>query len=196
VLEEKLKNFKDVSKIEDPQQLICQRFTLSPPAKEIIEQSSNSLIFLKNLITAELYPDAVHFLAHGLPKREAIWWAYLCADTCILDEYQILSTEVLDLIKMWIYSPKEETRRKIEPFPEKLHFQSPASWVALAVFWSGGSITAKDTPVVLPADYLYAKGVSGSVMLSAVHIPSEINKRYQQFLERGILIAEGKSGLI
>jgi len=29
----------------------------------------------------ELYPDAVDFLAHALPKREAVWWGCLCLNT-------------------------------------------------------------------------------------------------------------------
>jgi hypothetical protein len=35
--------------------------------------------FLNLLIQEGLFQDAVSFLAHALPKREAVWWAWVCA---------------------------------------------------------------------------------------------------------------------
>src|ERR1044071_4286955 len=35
--------------------------------------------FVAMLLERELHVDAVRFLAHGLPRREAVWWAWVCA---------------------------------------------------------------------------------------------------------------------
>src|ERR1043165_1843595 len=35
--------------------------------------------FLEQLLSKSLLNDAVQFLAFALPKREAVWWACLCA---------------------------------------------------------------------------------------------------------------------
>lgn len=196
MMEDVTKKLYAFSKVGSDLKTICRRFELSALAKEKMIESADSLLFLTDLINLELYPDAVHFLAHGLPKREAIWWAYLCASNCKPLENQPLATEMLALIKEWVYRPQEQIRRQVEPFAEKLQYQTAICWASLAVFWSGGSITPEGKPVVLPSEYLYAKGVAGAVMLAAVAIPTEVNVRYRNFLNQGIEIAQGKSGSV
>lgn len=177
---------------------ICDRFKLSDETKCLIDAKLQATEFLQRLINEKFYHDAIQFLAHGLPKREAIWWAYLCAEqTELSDEADNDILNALNIIKTWIYEPKESTRRLAEKASEKLTFKTAVSWAAIAVFWSGGSITPPDQPAVEPNEFLSAKAVAGSVMLAAVSKnPEKIDENYQHFIAQAIHIANGGNGRI
>ena len=48
---------------------------LSEPAMALVRPGTHPRDYVALLMERELYPDAVRFLAHALPKREAVWWA-------------------------------------------------------------------------------------------------------------------------
>ena len=50
-------------------------FDLDDAAKALLDDKQTPRQFLQLLGKQQLYSDAVRFLAHALPKREAIWWA-------------------------------------------------------------------------------------------------------------------------
>ncbi len=54
---------------------ICVRYPLEDPARQLLRDNLSPPQFLEALITSQLQPDAVKFLAQALPKRESIWWA-------------------------------------------------------------------------------------------------------------------------
>ncbi len=189
---------KFICKFDSSRDEICLRFKLSAQALALLNESLTKEDFLQQLINKHFYSDAVNFLAHALPKRESIWWAYLCVDAVeqLSVEKNQAVIEILQLIKTWIYRPQETVRRKIEPFTEQFPSERAISWVALAVFWSGGSITPLGKPEVQPVDYLYAKAVAGAIMLAATVVPEKLDQHYQYFLSQGLDIAKGGSGVI
>ena len=44
----------------------------------LLRDDPTPLEFLDALIAHERFADAIHFLAHAIPKREAVWWGCLC----------------------------------------------------------------------------------------------------------------------
>src|ERR1700722_16356761 len=58
---------------------VCKNFPLGDEAKKLLRDGSTPRQFLDVLVEKQQFPDAVRFLAHALPKREAVWWACLCA---------------------------------------------------------------------------------------------------------------------
>ncbi len=176
--------------------VICQRFELTAEATLLTTEELTPVQLYALLLQGKLYTDAVNFLAHGLPKREAIWWAYLCAEkTEGLDDASKEIKKALQAIKEWVYQPNEKARRAIEKMAESLKFKNATSWTAIAAFWSGGSITPKDTPEVMPNEYLSAKAVAGAVMLAAaLNNPEQVEKNYAYFLAQGADIASGGNG--
>lgn len=183
--------------------IICSRFKLSDNAVSLLEDNIDSVQFLNSLIDKEFYTDAVNFMAHGLPKREAIWWGYLAAKNADGNSKVSEVQEALRLIKDWVYHPKEPLRRDAESLSEKLEFKTAVGWSLVSVFWSGGSICAEHLPSVLPHEFLYAKGVAGAIMLAAVLSSTEqkgelvgktVSSNYRYFLKQGIDIANGGNG--
>ena len=58
---------------------VCKHFPLGEEAKKLLRDGLTPVQFLNMLIEKQQFPDAVRFLAHALPKREAVWWACLCS---------------------------------------------------------------------------------------------------------------------
>lgn len=146
-------------------------------------------------IDEELYADAITYLAHGMPVREAIWWACCCAS-----QRQDWNEQELDAIraaKAWVHTPDETSRRFAEAMAESATLDTGAGWVAQAAFWSGGSMTSPKDPIVPPPAYLYAQAVAGSINLTAV-LPDgeEAKQRYKSYFDIGLNIAKGGNGEI
>src|ERR1035441_7160931 len=52
---------------------------LGEEAMALLRPELHPLDFVALLMEKTLYPDAVRFIAHALPKREAVWWGWVCA---------------------------------------------------------------------------------------------------------------------
>jgi hypothetical protein len=84
----------------------------------------------------------------------------------------------------WMQQPAEEQRRQAQAAAEAADHKTPASWVAMAAFWSSGSLAPPAAPVVPPGEHLTAHAASGAVMLAAVAWqPEKANDKYRQFLQ-------------
>ena len=57
---------------------ICSNIEIQEEAKVHLSKEPSPEQFVEKLVRAKLYADATRFLAYGLPKREAVWWACLC----------------------------------------------------------------------------------------------------------------------
>ena len=52
---------------------------LGDEAMALMKPEMHPSDFVSKLMEKQLYPDAVRFVAHALPKREAVWWAWMSA---------------------------------------------------------------------------------------------------------------------
>lgn len=195
-----IENFKKIQ--EEKAIEVCQRFELQNEVKMILKETDTPASFFEKLIQGEHYIDAVRFLAYGMPKRESIWWSYLCAyqveKAIDIDKNKLcLIIKILEGVKRWVYNPNEEDRFAVKEAAEALQFKASSSWVAMAVFWSGGSVNPPEDPKVEPGKYLTAQAVAGAISLAAVlYNPEKAKEKYKRFLEQGINIANGGNGEI
>jgi hypothetical protein len=130
--------------------------------------------------------DAIRFLAQALPPRDRVRWASRCVRAASGEALEPGDAEALRLADAWVEHPTEDIRREAHAAAEAREFASPASWVAMAVFWSDGSMSPPQAPAV-PADPAYAgQAAAGAVMLAAVVDPPEkAPERHQQFITWG-----------
>jgi hypothetical protein len=174
---------------------VCQDIELDPSALKCLDSDPAPVEFLNALLERELYPDAVRFLARALPKREATWWACICTRGLINQDARPASLAALEAAEQWVYKPTESNRRLADAAARAASFDGPASWAAMAAFWSGGSMAPENSPPVAPADNLTSKAVAGAVMLAAVlHEPEKAAEKYRYFLAQGVEIANGGNG--
>lgn len=175
---------------------IAKHYELDDESRELLTDDQKPSDFLDTLINNGLYHDAVTFLAHSLPVREAVWWA------CVCSRYYLEGSDVKyqlaqNAAEAWVYDPSEQNRRVAEKYAEEGDYATPASWAAAAAFWSGGSITEEKEPAMEPPPFLYAHAVTGSVVMAAgwkEPDEDEVTERYQAFLKHGINIANGGNG--
>lgn len=164
-------------------------------AVDLLESKLSPEEYLNKLIENKYFADSIVFLAHGLPKRESIWWACLCAKGVTNKETSADDHASLNIAEKWVYEPDEKKRRMCGTLAEKGEYKSAQNWAAAAVFWSGGSITSESEPAMEPAPFLYAHAVSGAI-LNAVGASGadDVDAQFQEFINYGLNIADGGNG--
>jgi hypothetical protein len=166
---------------------ICAVAELGDPATALLKDGLGAREFLAILMEGNHFPDAVRFLAHGMPKREAVWWAWVCARRCGAPDPQGMAQTALDTTERWIAQPTEENRRAAYAAGEAAGFGTAAGCAGLAAFFTGGSLAPPNCPVVPPGEFLTAKAVAGAVIFSAVCIqPEKAEEKFRSFIEQGL----------
>jgi len=160
----------------------------APPGESLVG-------FLQHLISAAQFKEAIEFLAFALPKREAVWWACLCARSQLEDHAARTDLAALEAAESWVYKPTEENRRAAMACAHATKFDTPSAWAAVGAFWSAGSIAPPDGAVVQPAPHLAGVAVAGAVALAAVQRePTMADQKRQRYIEMAIDIANGGNG--
>src|SRR5215813_9252935 len=131
---------------------VCAHFDLSEEAKGLLDDVIAPAAFLELLIEKGHLLDAIRLLAFALPKREAVWWACLCAREVLAPDAPPELGDAIMAAEAWVYKPTEENRRAAMEKAERAGFDKPASWTAVGAFWSGGSLSPPNAPVVPPGE--------------------------------------------
>lgn len=147
--------------------------------------------FVATLVEHALFADAVAFLAHALPRREAVWWAWVCARKASGPKPPPKIQAALDATERWIVQPTEENRRQAMHFGEAADFGTPAGAAALGAFFTSGSLAPPEAPPVPPTEFMTAKAVAGSVMLAAVGSePEKAPDKFQEYVRLALEVAD------
>jgi hypothetical protein len=167
---------------------ICGALELSQPARQLLDPQVSPAEFLARLSETGMAQDAVGFLSHALPKREAVWWACQCIREAGLDSSDAAKAALLAAAH-WVADPSEDRRRAAHASAQQAE-ATPESFAALGAFFSGGSIAPPDAPEVKPASDLTPRMITGAVLLAAVSKePEKAPQKYQRFVEIGIQTA-------
>jgi hypothetical protein len=187
----------EFTKINEPlAAAISVSLELGDEAKQLLTETINPADYLQQLTENALYNDAINFLANALPRREAVWWACLCARQTLDNEAPVNDIKAIELAEAWVYKPVQAVCDLTYAAATATEFKTAAGWAAIAAFWSGENISPSKEAIVPPPTGLTGKAVNGAVTLSAVHEddPKKITENYQLFLEKGIEIACGGDG--
>jgi hypothetical protein len=164
---------------------------LEPPAQALQRPAFGPREYLGALIEEEHLADAVKFLAHLLPRREAVWWAWMCAKKGLGKAPVQEEHAALAATEKWIAEPADENRRAALEAANAATLESPAGCAALAAFLSGGSLAPPGMAEVAPPRYAAAKAVFGSLVFSAVIFePEKAQEKFRKFLNFGLELAE------
>ncbi|MBR0650320.1 hypothetical protein GXW78_11655 [Roseomonas terrae] len=182
-------------KLAVPLAPLVPRLELDPDGEKAIAGADSASAGVDRLVAAGRYQDAVKLLAHALPKREAVWWACMCARAIPDAGLPPTDAAAIDAAEGWVRRPDEQARRAAATAAEKTKFATPESWAAMGAFWSGGSMAPDGQMVVPPPEHLTATAVTGSVMLAAVrHAPDKQKDRLERFVVSARDIAGGGAG--
>jgi hypothetical protein len=173
---------------------VCQSYEVPEEVQVILDSNPGALAFLDALLGQEsLEHHAVDFLAHALPKREAVWWACLGLWGLGPKPLKAQDQAALTAAVRWVVQPSEETRRAAEKPAEKAGLGTPAGCLARGVFDSGGSLAPPNLPAIEPGATLTNLEVQGALHLLALQSPPDrIQAAYHQLIALGLGVAQGK----
>ncbi len=174
---------------------VLQRCSLPPEAQELIANQSDLMGIVQSLTNAGLLIEATRVFAHALPKREAVWWACMCATHTPAAQISAEDMKMRELAETWVRQQSDEIRRAGMEEAKRTGFKSPESWAAVAAFWSGDSVTPLNTPPIPAPPHLTGVAVAGAVALASVRgEPSRQRQRLALFLQSAHDIANGGPG--
>lgn len=182
-------------KLSVPLEPLLPRLELDDDGLAILAGATDAVAGIDRLVAAGRLSDAARLAAHALPKREAVWWACMCARSVPDPKLKPKDLDALTAAETWVRQPEEPTRRAAFSMAEKAGFNSPEAWAAVGAFWSGGSMSIEGQPVVPPPDHLTGVAISGAIVLAAVRVkPQLADARFNKFLISAKDIASGGPG--
>ena len=167
---------------------ILRRFRLRQSIPLTPEEGESPETFLVRLQALPAGTAALEFLAFALPKRCAVWWLIECVR--MLPNLTEEETAVLQCGERWVIKPSDANRRAVLKAAEDGDPGRAAHWVAMAAFYSDGSIAPESAPVVPAKDRVAGQSVFAGVTLTAlVGPPREANARRKELARLGQSVA-------
>jgi len=187
-----------LSKLDVPLMPLASRLELDATSTSAISGVETAAEAFDRLEASGCLNAAARLAALGLPKREAVWWACMCARAVPDSSLPEAARAALHAAEAWVRKPTDDgLRRAAWEAAQGTDFRSPEAWSAVGAFWSGGSMSPEGQPVVPPADHLTAVAVSGAVILASVRLRPELaSARLARFLQSARDIATGGPGRI
>jgi hypothetical protein len=137
--------------------------------------------------------EAASFLAHALPRREAIWWCSRCARLACPEPMPPAVRTAITAAEEWAKTTREEYCRSAQTVLEATGAsETPAGCVALATLWSGPNLAPPGLSPVAPAKHMAPNAVFGAVIRSAGwNDPDRLKANLEAMLDLGVAIADG-----
>jgi hypothetical protein len=133
--------------------------------------------------------DAILFISHLLPRREAVWWAIQCVRALTAGDD---ADEALRAAETWVRTPEDENRRAALGIASGADRRRPTTWLAFAAGWSGGSLLPADQKPVPPPSGACAMAANTAIMMAvAAGDPRAILDRIAACAEAGLRFANG-----
>jgi hypothetical protein len=171
---------------------VCEGLDFAEDTLELLDDSTPPNVFCERLVETERFSDAIRFLAHALPKREAVWWAACCADDVLVDSNEA-DVAALAAARAWVVDASEENRVAAGTAADRTKLNTAAGMTAQSAFWSGGSLAPADMPVVPPDQSMTASGVAGAVLMASVADDSQDPiDMFRRFVQYGTEVANGE----
>ena len=177
--------------------VVRQRAELAGPSHELIARCTGATEAIGTLQSAGQLVDAARLMAHAMPRREAVWWACMCARHTRPADLAPGHVAALEAAELWVRKPTDEHRRAAFAAAQDAGFGTPEAWSCVGAFWSGDSMAPLGQPLVPPAPNLTGAAIAGSVALAAVRDqPEHQMRRLGVFLASAWEIAAGGPGRI
>jgi hypothetical protein len=184
-----------VKKLTTPLPDILARIEMDPAARALVEGIESAAEGLAVLEYASRWSDAVLIFAQALPRREAVWWACVCARSAPDPGSTPANLAALTAADGWVRRPTEDNRRAAFAAAQAAGMRSAEAWAAVGAFWSGGSIGPENVAEIPPGDHLCGVAVASSVTLAATrHAPEKAREKYLRALVSAYDIAQGGGG--
>jgi len=160
----------------------------------LLQEDMNPESYVRALVGAEHWLDALKVVAHCLPSRELVWWACVCARYASATGDKA-DQAALTAAERWVYKPEDEHRREAFRLVQESKDPAAGCMAAMAAAFSEGTTPLADGEEIeregndLPDLALAALLISVNAGEDA-----DFNGRCQVFLESADDIAAGGDG--
>jgi hypothetical protein len=159
-------------------------YVVTPPGED-----TEPLDHARTLLRSPRPSDAVLFISHLLPRREAVWWAAQCVRALIGAG---ATDEALGAAEVWVRTPEDDNRRAALSAANDSDRRKPTTWLAFAAGWSGGSLLPADQKPVPPPAGACAMAANTAIMMAvAAGDPRAVVDRIEACAEAGVRFASG-----
>ena len=139
--------------------------------------------------------EASRLMAHALPRREAVWWACMCARHVTPAALSAEDRGAIEAAELWVRTQADDVRRTAFDLASRAGFNSPEAWAAVGAFWSGDSLAPLGQAPVAPPAHVAGAAIAGAVALASVQqYPERRVDRLRRFLASARDIAAGGPG--
>jgi hypothetical protein len=151
-----------------------------------------SLDFLQAAVEARGWHQAVSFCAYLLPRRVSVAWGCRSLRR-MLDQRDAEASRSLNVAEIWVRQSDEPSRNKALAVGNADDPEQPATWLALAAGWSGGSVLpAEYAPVEAKPDQT-ARAVRAALLIGLCRLHRDTRDQIMTAcLEDGIQLARGE----
>jgi hypothetical protein len=151
-----------------------------------------SLDFLQEAADARKWHPAVSFCAYLLPRRVAIAWGCRSLRR-MFDHFDANDSRSLNFAESWVRQPDEQARNKALAVGNANDPEQPATWLALAAGWSGGSVVPAEFAPVEAKPEQAARAVRAALLIGLCRLQRDSRDRIMTAcLEDGIQLARGE----
>lgn len=178
---------------------VAARFSLSDGSKSLIDAAMTASAFVDTLMGKAKFADAIRVLAHQLSARQAVWWGCLCVWNVSrpgdgAEPLTPLGEKAIGAAVRWVREPSEPSRRAAEAAGRAAAITTPAGCVAMAAFWSAGSMSPPGNPDVPCPPYLAHRVVGEGVIVAAgLGDPEKAIVRWPLFVQLGRDVLAGRN---
>lgn len=152
--------------------------------------------FILKQVAEENWPAAISYCAYLLSRWHAVRWGHETMQRLLRPEGAAAGT--MAIVEQWINEPEEANRREVMEHAHAADPREPATWLAFAAAWSGGSIAPRANGFVPPDPELTPRAVRGALLgaiaLSARRADSDAAAVLRPALQRGLKMAAGDEG--
>ena len=152
---------------------ICAQSKPSPQGKALLQPGMTPAQYQQALEKNKLSVDSVHFLANGLPEKDAICWACQ-ASRQTAPKLSAPEMNALTQTEVWLKNPTPATLALVGVSLGNVDFTGPGSWAAQSAMWAKvpGAPPVPPAPAVpgappAPTVNLVAAAVVGAILLAA-----------------------------
>jgi Family of unknown function (DUF6931) len=159
-------------------------YAVAPPVDD-----SAPLDYARALLASPRPTDSIVFIAHLLPRREAVWWAIQCVRAMPGTK---ADDEALRAAEAWVRAPEEDNRNAALAIASAADQRAPTTWLAFAAAWSGGSTTPADQkPMPAPLSACAKAAHIAVIVAASAGDPLGVVQRITACAEAGIRFADG-----
>jgi hypothetical protein len=174
---------------------VLARAALPSPATALVARLADVPAAIAALRGENMLVEAARLAAFALPRREAGWWACMCARAVPPEAATDDDMKAIEGAEEWVRKQTDEVRRSAFAHAQAASFGTPEAWTGVAAFWSGDSLAPLGQPAVPPGPHLAGTAVAGAVTLTSVRsLPERRGARLGRFLDSAADIASGGGG--